>query len=398
MSAWLALPGIACALGCGMATVLARALRGDTSGLRSADGWVPGRRILIGQAPGTPRFPAGLAPHHDTRNNRLLLAAAAQIEGLLRAAVERHGSGRVAIVLGTSTSGVNDNAPAFSDLLQTGAWPAGYDYRRQALSAPAECMADWLGCRGLAYTISTACTSGARALLSARRLLELGACDAVVCGAADSLCRLTLNGFHALDALAPDLCNPCSRHRHGINVGEGAAVFLMQRERPHGPAVQLLGGGASSDAWHPSAPHPQGTGARLAMQAALRDARIDADDVAWVNLHGTGTQHNDAMESHAMHAVFPGGVPCTSTKPLTGHALGAAGAVEAALCWGVLSSLNPQHALPPHRWDGHADPALPPMDLTAAGLSLPAARPRIVMSNSYAFGGNNASLIFGAQP
>ena len=201
-------------------------------------------------------IPDTFAAHHHSRNNQLLLAAARQIEAPLRAAVAHHGAHRVAVVLGTSTSGVNDNAPAFHTLAAKGTWPVGYDYRRQALSAPAAFLAEWLGATGPAYTLSTACTSSARALLSARRLLALGLADAVVCGGADTLCRLTINGFATLEAVDETLCLPFSANRRGINIGEAGVLFLMQREPAGDSTVALLGGGASSDAWHMSAPAP----------------------------------------------------------------------------------------------------------------------------------------------
>lgn len=397
-AAWLGRPGIICALGRGIEAVAEAALRGDTTGMRHCGGWIKARSVVLGMTRDEPpAMPAELPAHYDSRNNRLLMDAALQIEGALRDALERYGALRVGIVLGTSTSGVHENAHAYRVLDQQGAWPPEYDYRRQALASPAAFLADLLGVAGPAYTVSTACTSGARALLTARRLLARGACDAVICGGVDTLCPLTINGFAALEALSRDLCNPFSIHRDGINIGEGAAVFLMQRNRPQGPAVALLGGGGSSDAWHMSAPDPTGAGAAQAMRAALADAGLSARDVGWLNLHGTATQHNDAMESLAVQAVFPQGVACASTKPLTGHTLAAAGAIEAALCWAVIEQACLDGRLPPQHWDGAADPALPALDLTAPGRTLSANTPRVVMSNSFAFGGSNASLIFGAD-
>ncbi len=399
MNAWLGKPGVVCALGAGIDAVAAAALAGDTSGMRARTGWVRGRALTLGGYDGElPAIPDALPAHHRSRNNQLLLAAALQIEAQLRGAVARYGPGRVAVVLGTSTSGVNDNAPAFGHLAAHGAWPADYDYRRQALSSPASFFADWLGVSGPAYTLSTACTSGARALLSARRLLELDLCDAVICGGADTLCRLTINGFAALGAIDDGLCLPFSANRRGINIGEAGALFLMARDAAGPDGVALLGGGASSDAWHMSAPEPTGAGARQAMQAALASAGLDAASVGWVNLHGTGTPHNDAMESHAMHAVFPQGVPCCSTKALTGHALGAAGALEAALAWATLSASNAGARLIPHVWDGVPDPQLPALEFSTPAHRYAPGRPRVAMSNSFAFGGNNVSLILGAQP
>ena len=220
-----------------------------------------------------------------------------------------------------------------------------------------------------------------------QRLLRMGLCDAVICAGADTLCRLVTNGFHALEATASGRCAPFSRSRQGINIGEAAAVFLMTRE--HAP-VAFLGGGASSDAYHMSSPAPDGRGASEAMRRALSAAGIDAATIDYVNLHGTATEHNDAMESHAMADTFARPVPCSSTKALTGHTLGAAGALEAAFCWMTL--VDARRRLPPHVWDGEADPRLPALALTRIGDMLPAGR-RVLMTNSFAFGGNNASLI-----
>ncbi|WP_434647032.1 beta-ketoacyl-ACP synthase [Achromobacter piechaudii] len=399
MNSWLGTPGIVCALGAGVDTVAHAAFNGDTSGMRAQAGWVRDRSLTLGAYDGAlPQIPAALPAHLHSRNNQLLLACAEQIAPQLQRAIARYGPSRIAVVLGTSTSGVNDNAPAFRELATQGAWPANYDYRRQALSSPAAFLAAHLGVTGPAYTLSTACTSSARALLSARRLLALGLCDAVVCGGADTLCRLTINGFATLEAVDDRPCLPFSANRRGINIGEAGVLFVMQREASDDDAVALLGGGASSDAWHMSAPEPSGAGARQAMLAALQDARVTPADIGWVNLHGTGTAHNDAMESHAMHAVFPDGVACASTKALTGHTLGAAGALEAALAWITLSSANADGRLMPHCWDGQPDPTLPALDFSTAGHRYAHCRPRIAMSNSFAFGGNNASLIFGAQP
>ncbi|HUH58927.1 MAG TPA: beta-ketoacyl-ACP synthase [Candidimonas sp.] len=396
MTHWLGTPGVVCAAGSGIPAIRRALLAGSTHGMIEQAGWVENRVLMLGACTDAlPALPDSLARHHDSRNNRLLLLAARQIEAALRSAIDRYGADRVAVVIGTSTSGVNDNARAFEHLDAQGCWPDDYDYRRQVLSAPASFVSAWMGARGPAYTVSTACTSSARALLSARDLLDMDLCDAVVCGGADTLCRMTINGFASLEAISGGLCSPFSVNRNGINIGEAAVLFLMERTPGTGPAVRLLGGGASSDAWHMSSPDPEGMGARQAMRHALDDAGLDADDISWVNLHGTGTEHNDAMESHAMAAVFKHGIPCASTKPLTGHALGAAGALEAALAWMTLTDPGSGNTMPPHVWDGCPDPALPALDFSTTAHRFSAHTPRIIMSNSFAFGGNNASLILG---
>lgn len=394
MPSYLNALGLLCALGQGQQAVARALLAGDASGMRAEPGWVAERALTVGAVRGElPALPDLALP--PSRNNQLLLAAALQIEAPLRAAITRYGATRVGVVLGTSTSGIEEASQSIAQYYHQGALPAHYHYAQQELVAPASFLAAWLGLDGPCYSISTACTSSARALLSAHRLLQQGLCDAVICGGVDSLCRLTLSGFSALEAVSAEPCNPFSRNRHGINIGEGAALFLMTKE----PApIALFGGGASSDAHHISAPHPQGLGAQTAMRSALASAGVAAEQIDYLNLHGTATTHNDAMESLATAAVFPAGVPCSSSKPLTGHTLGAAGALEAAFCWLTLSEHNPEALLPPHLWDGQGEPELPALQLVAPGTRLNKAGGRRLMSNSFAFGGSNVSLILGDAP
>lgn len=272
-----------------------------------------------------------------------------------------------------------------------GSWPSDFHYGQLEMGAPSRFVARESGARGPAWTISTACSSSAKALASAARLLRAGMVDAVIAGGSDSLCAFTINGFSALESVSATRCNPFSRHRDGINIGEGAALFLVTREP--GP-VRLAGWGESSDAHHMSAPEPQGRGAIDAITQALGRAGIRPDDVGYVNLHGTATLQNDAMESRAVSATLGAAVPVSSTKPLTGHALGAAGAIEAGLCW-LTMACNPPGHLPPHWWDGVADPELPPLDFVAPGARV-AGPLRYALSNSFAFGGSNAALLLGA--
>lgn len=399
MPAYLNALGLNCALGQGKQAVATALFAGDSSGMQAQTGWVAERALTVGAVPGSlPDLPE-LPDHPPSRNNQLLLAAALEIEPELRAAISRFGAERIAVVLGTSTSGIEEASQSIATYLKQGQLPAHYEYAQQELAEPANFLSDWLGLSGPCFSISTACTSGARALLSAQRLLNLGVCDAVICGGVDSLCRLTLNGFSALEAVSAERCNPFSVNRHGINIGEGAALFLMSREPGPRSAVPitLLAGGACSDAHHISAPQPDGLGAQAAMRKALAAAGISADQVDYLNLHGTATTHNDAMESQAVQAVFPSGVACSSSKSMVGHTLGAAGALEAAFCWLTLSEYNPEQLLPPHLWDGQADPALPTLNLVQPGTQLSNSRPRRLMSNSFAFGGNNISLLLGEE-
>jgi 3-oxoacyl-[acyl-carrier-protein] synthase-1 len=387
--------GLVNALGNGCGEIGRRLLAGDGTGMVLETGWLAaGGEALVGRVMGElPGVPEQLA-RYDCRNNRLLLAALAQIADVVEQAIGRYGRTRIGVVLGTSTSGIREGEAAITDLDRDGAMPAGFDYAAQEIGTAAPFLARHLGLLGPAYTVSTACTSSAKALVSARLLLAAGVCDAVLAGGVDSLCRLTVSGFTALESVSPERCNPMSANRRGINVGEGAALFLMTREATPGDTpIALQGCGESSDAHHISAPHPDGLGAERAMRAALDDAGMSPADIAYVNLHGTATPLNDEMESRAMARVFPGDTPCSSTKPLTGHTLGAAGASEAGFCWLALRDDN--RRLPPHLWDGVADPALPPLHLVKPGERMRQDGKRVVMSNGFAFGGSNVSLILG---
>ncbi|CAB3765502.1 beta-ketoacyl-[acyl-carrier-protein] synthase family protein [Paraburkholderia humisilvae] len=326
---------------------------------------------------------------YDCRNNRILLAALAQIAPHVEAARARFGPHRIGVVLGTSTSGIAAAEAAFAHQAREGTLPRHFDYRQMEIGAAAPFAAAALGVDGPAFTVSTACTSSAKAFVSARRLLQLQLCDAVVVGGVDSLCELTVQGFASLESTSATRTNPMSVNRCGINVGEGAAVFLMSREE--GP-VALVGAGEASDAHHISAPDPHGIGGELALREALRDANLSPSAIGYVNLHATATRKNDEMEAHLMTRVFAHGVAASGTKPYTGHQLGAAGATELGFAW--LTLARDGIALPRHCWDGQADPALPPLDLVENERYLPRGTgPRYVMSNSFAFGGSNASLI-----
>ncbi|VVN16786.1 hypothetical protein PS645_04090 [Pseudomonas fluorescens] len=398
MTAYLNALGVICALGRGKDEVARNLLGGDCSGLRDETGWVPERSLPVAAVRGElVTIPTELA-NQSSRNNRLLLEAALQIRADIDLAIQTYGRDRIGVILGTSTSGIDEASRGLAHYIREQQFPADYDYQQQELGAPANFLADWLQLSGPAYVISTACTSSARALMSAQRLLDLNLCDAVLCGGVDSLCKLTLNGFSALEAVSEQRCNPFSVNRNGINIGEAAVLFLMTRRAGAGSPIALLGSGASSDAHHISAPEPTGRGALQAMRKALSRAGLQPGQIDYLNLHGTATQHNDAMESLAVTTLFPSGVPCSSSKPMTGHTLGAAGALEAAFCWLSLSAANTEHALPPHIWDGQPDPDLPPLKWVTPADRLTSIAPRYLMSNSFAFGGNNVSLIIGDAP
>lgn len=374
--------GMVNALGNDLAQIAAQLQASEAPGMQPRDGWLQdGKRCWLGEVQGAlPPIPAALAAH-NTRNNQLLLAALAQIRPAVDAAIAQYGRERVAIVLGTSTSGVDEGDRQVDDALQ------GYDYRMQELGDPSRFLAHYLELDGPAYTISTACSSSARAIISGQRLIDAGLADVALVGGADSLSRMPINGFASLDSLSERHCAPFSADRDGISIGEAAALLLLTREQQ---PLALLGCGESSDAWHMSAPHPEGIGAERAMLMALQQAGLQPQDVGYINLHGTATPLNDQVESAVIHRLFGDSVPCSSTKHLTGHTLGAAGATEAALAALILQQNLP---LPPQDFSQAArDTSLPECGLITTPQ--PLARP-VIASNSFAFGGNNTCLIVG---
>lgn len=341
-------------------------------------------------------LPAHLS-EYDCRNNRLAQLGLDQdgFAPAVRAAAQRLGAGRIGVFLGTSTSGIYETELAYRNRDPvTGALPAGLVYRgsHNPYSVAAYVRAA-LRLQGPAVSVSTACSSSGKVFNSAWRMIEAGLIDAAVVGGVDSLCLTTLYGFGSLDVLSDAPCRPFDAARNGISIGEGAGFALLQRLPTDLPPAALLlrGAGESSDAHHMSAPHPQGAGARLAMEQALAMAGAQPADVDYVNLHGTATPANDAAEGKAVTAIFgERGVPCSSTKGATGHALGAAGGLEA-----VIAALSLQHGV---AWGGvhteRLDPSIP-VDYVLENRMQPT---RLVLSNSFGFGGTNCSLLLGRAP
>ena len=384
--------GVVSALGRDQAQVRRALFDTTAQGVAPNDRVYAGHSLYLGAVLGPLVSLEGVAREHQSRNNALLLTALAQIRPPVDAAIARYGAGRIGIILGTSTSGIAESERAIAVELASGALPPAFHISQQELGDPALFLSERLRTHGPAMVISTACSSSAKALASAARWLLSGRCDAVLCGGIDALSAFTVAGFDSLQSVSAERCNPMSLNRCGINIGEGGALFLMTRE-PGG--ARLAGWGESADAYHLSAPAPDGRGALAAMRLALERAGLAPAQIDYINLHGTATIQNDAMESLAVATLFGLDCPVSSTKPLTGHTLGGAGALDAALCWLALTD-NPQGDLPPHWWDGVADPALPRLRLAEPGARLE--RPLdYVLSNSFAFGGSNASLILARQ-
>ncbi|WP_137223594.1 MULTISPECIES: beta-ketoacyl-[acyl-carrier-protein] synthase family protein [Shewanella] len=385
--------GLCTPLGNSPEEVLPRLINGDISAMQWRDNLLFDAPTLVGCV--DDKRLIEIADHLSLfacRNNRLLNTAAQQLAPAIEQAKQRFGADRIGVVLGTSTSGISKGEAAIKYQLEHGHFPPSYHYSQQELGSTSDYLKQLFELSGPCYTVSTACSSSAKVFASAQRLLNANMCDMVIVGGVDSLCQLTVNGFAALESVSKGHCNPFSRHRDGINIGEGAALFILERGQSD---VMLAGIGESADAHHISAPHPQGLGAIAAMQQALVEANITAEQIDYLNLHGTATPKNDAMESRAVTAVFRHSLPaCSSTKPLTGHTLGAAGAIEAAFCYLLLSPLNHDKRLPPHIWDGQQDANDPKIALVSANNNTGLSQLNFIMSNSFAFGGSNASLIF----
>lgn len=330
-----------------------------------------------------PPIPDHLAAF-DSRNNQLALSALKQIEPSVKQAIAEYGAARVAVIIGTSTSGIADGEIAYQHKLDDGDFPDSFHYRKQELGNTSDFIAAYFELTGPCYSISTACSSSGRVFITAQRLIESGLVDAVIVGGVDTICKLTLNGFNGLEALSQNLCQPFSQDRDGINIGESAALMLVGKTAAK---VALLGAGDSSDAHHISAPHPEGLGAQQAMQRALENSGLTTSDIGYINAHGTATPLNDSMESKAIFNLFADKVAVSSTKPLTGHTLGAASATEAAIVWHILNYDLP---LPLQHCENKA--ADIDVSLVDAPLKL---QGKAILSNSFAFGGNNISLIFG---
>ncbi|HVC02625.1 MAG TPA: beta-ketoacyl-ACP synthase [Steroidobacteraceae bacterium] len=380
-------------IGAGCAATL-ESLRGRRSALRPCDFDGVDLPTCIGAVAGVDAqpIPATLR-RFDCRNNRLAELALRQ-DGFLdavRDAAGRHGRRRVGVFLGTSTSGILETEIAYRRRDRTdGSLPAEFDYAatHNAYSL-VEYVRERTGIEGPAAAVSAACASSAKAFAVGRRMLEAGIVDAALVGGVDSLCLTTLYGFHSLQLLAGAPCRPFDVDRDGLSIGEAAAFALLGRAPASldRDAVLLLGSGETNDGHHMSAPRPDGLGAQRAIQAALADARLGAAEIDYVNLHGTGTASNDLAESGAVVAILGRDVPCSSTKAATGHALGAAGALEAiigALC--LQGSL-----LPAGLHTRRVDPRLEANYITDNRC----APVRRILSNSFGFGGANCCLLLG---
>ncbi len=374
--------GLVCALGDGCDEAFEALLRGEVP--VSA----PPFALPFDTVTGAVRGPLEPLPPRerdwDTRLARIAMRALPQVAPALERLRAKHGAERIAVIVGTSTGGLDATEPAYRHYRATEQRAPRFSLRRaHAFDALGKLLRDRLRLTGPSYAVSTACTSSAKALATAQRLIDLGAVDAALVVGADALCETTVRGFHGLGVLSREAARPFSSTRTGIHIGEGAAMLVIARGG-EGP-VRLAAVGETSDAHSMSAPQPEGLGAASAMSRALAHAGLDASQVDYVNAHGTGTLQNDVAEAHALRHVLGAHTPVGSSKGATGHTLGACGAIEAVFCAQAIV----RGQLPPSTG---ALPLAPELGLNVLQSAL--RKPvRVALSNALAFGGSNASVL-----
>lgn len=377
------------ALGSNLTDIKKNMLLGDRQGLVERSGFLNEGSLYVGAVDEKLPILAGKAAYFKTRNNQLAKLALTSLYEELDDLKSKVSLDRIGVIVGTSTSGILEGEQAVKEKAETGTFADSYDYKMQEMFNLADFIADDIGVQGPVFTISTACSSSAKAFVTAKELILAGVIDAAIVGGVDSLCGMTVNGFSALDSTSAGLCQPSSVNRDGINLGEAAALCVLRKDKGQ---IKLLGCGESSDAHHMSAPHPEGEGAITAMQQAIVDAKLASSDIDYINLHGTATKKNDAMEAIAVSDIFGTETPCSSVKGMIGHTLGAAGATEIGLCWLMMQDDNRTYI--PHCWDGVIDNDMPQLALTKVGQSS-VSTINNCLSNSFAFGGNNVSILIG---
>lgn len=378
------------ALGRGNAAML-EALRSGRSGLTPLDFPPADLTTHVGMVKGLESAPLPKAlTHFECRNNRLAMVALQQDDFTEQVATlrERHGASRIALLLGTSTSGILNTELSYRRRDKDGELPADFDFAHShQLSSLVDFVRTVLRLEGPAYTVSTACSSSAKVFADAWRLIEAGLCDAAVVGGVDTLCLTTLYGFNSLELVSSEPCRPADRMRNGISIGEAAGFAILEREPADTSRAKLLGYGESSDAHHMSTPHPEGEGALKAMSQALQQASLQTSDIDYINLHGTATPSNDRSEDRAVSHLFGTNTPCSSTKGWTGHTLGAAGITEAIIVMQCIEQGIMPQSLNTRELDSQI----------RCNILMKPRQERIqrVLSNSFGFGGSNCALILG---
>lgn len=324
----------------------------------------------------TTPLPVIMQDIYNIRCNRMLLHCINKIQPEIDQLIVKYGNKKIGVVIATTNTGIDD-------------YEETHNYEFLKMSNPAEFVKNYLDLDGPFCGVSTACSSGIKAFLTAKKWMNSGICDAVIAGGTDAVSRFPLAGFSALEVLSDKRSNPFSKNPTGINISEAAALFILEKDTENG--INILGIGETSDAYHASTPNPDGEEAANAMILALEEAKLKPEDIDYVNLHGTGTIANDKMEANAIYKVFGSSTFVSATKPLTGHCLGASASIETAICYELLK--NDGLVLPPHIYDGEYNPEIPKINLVSKNTKIP--KLEHVMCNAFGFGGTNAVIILG---
>ena len=401
MNVFLSNPGFICAAGnsCEPQKFIENLACGSREGIKKIDCSLVGengvKSFFVGKIADDLLKPTG--DKFDMRVLQILDFALSSIKSTVQKAICKYGSNRVGVCIGSCDNGSFLSFKAHKTFFKDGTFPFDYDLKVQGADYVATFASNRLGVKGISLAFSTACSSSASAIIKAKQLILSGVCDAVVAGGVDVASDTVLLGFDSLEAVDHKMTNPFSKNRNGINLGEGAGIFVLCRDDLDETKIILAGTGESSDASHMTAPLADGSGAQKAMTAALLDSNLTPKQIDYINLHGTGTHLNDSMEAKGVELVFGKVNPrvlCSSTKPLMGHTLGAAASLELTACFYAIKSQK----IPVHVWDGVLDEQIPKLNLVTENYALSApldhnSKIQCCMSNSFAFGGCNASLI-----
>ncbi len=400
MKLYLSKPGVMSCAGNNIDELWTSVTKGDQQGIKKVK-TCTGEEFFAARIADALLQPSGA--RFDMKVMRIENQALEQISADVEKVKSLYGADRIAVCVGSCDNGTEFSVAAHRKFFTEGQFPADYSLEIQGADYAATFVAEKFGIKGPVNTFSTACSSSAGAIIKGAEMILGGLADAVIAGGIDIASDTTLVGFGALEAVSSEITNPLSKNRHGITLGDGAAFFVITKEALDSK-VQLLGWGESSDAYHMTSPDPSGAGAQKAISRALKSSGLAPEDVGYINLHGTGTKLNDSMESKAVAAVFGDyPVPLSSTKAVTGHTLGAAAALEAAICWKLLVENQGKNLdngkLPLQVWDGVKDEELPALNIVDKNFKNKADAAdkeiKACLSNSFAFGGANACLALG---
>ena len=409
MNLYLSKPGVMSCAGTNIDELWNSVISGSQQGIKKVTA-CDGQDFFAARISDSVLQPSGA--RYDMKVVRIENQALNQIAADVETVKQKYGADRIAVCVGSCDNGTEFSVAAHRNYFTEGQFPANYNLEIQGADYASTMVAEKFGLKGPVNTFSTACSSSAGAIIKGAELILAGLADAAVVGGIDIASDTTLVGFGALEAVSSEITNPLSKNRHGITLGDGAAFFVLTKEDlstlsssglTRG-SIRLLGWGESSDAYHMTSPDPSGAGAEKAIRRAIERAEISTSDVGYINLHGTGTKLNDSMESKAVAAIFgENSVPVSSTKAVTGHTLGAAAALEVAICWKALVENNGKKIdnrnLPLQVWDGVKDDELPSLnivDKNNSGKTSSVSKDfTVCLSNSFAFGGANACLALG---